>query len=193
MYKQSMLFMVVFISFLSLPSTVGAEPEVMDFSAAVAQIRLPVPADARVREYLGLKQDSDKFSLSQVDADILIIEIFNMYCPYCQLHAPMANKFYQLIQGRKDLAGRIKLIGIGIGNSPYEVDIFRKKFSVQFPLFDDKNSAVLNALTGIRTPHYFAIKKGIGSSIDVFLSRPGPYSDDQAFLDSVMKKSGLKF
>jgi thiol-disulfide isomerase/thioredoxin len=167
------------------------DPSGKDYSTALAQIKLTIPADPSVRNYLGLKRESGQISLSEVNADILIIEIFNMYCPYCQLHAPMANKLYQTIRNRKDLKDRVKLIGIGISNSPYEVNIFRQKYSVLFPLFDDKNGSVLDAIPEIRTPHYFAIKKGSGSSIDVFFSKQGPYKDDTIFLDTILKKSGL--
>jgi len=163
-----------------------------DFSVALAQVKLTIPSDPQVRKYLGLKQDSGQFSLSQVDADILIIEIFSMYCPHCQRHAPMANKLDQEIRNRKVLKNRVKHIGIGIGNSAYEVNIFRQKYSIPYPLFEDPGGRVLNSMSGIRTPHYFALHKGSGTAIDVFFSRQGPFDDAKAFLETILKKSGIK-
>jgi hypothetical protein len=178
---------------LSLLVAVSAYAEgTKDYSASLAQIKLPVPTDPQVREYLGLKQGSGQFTLSQVNADILIIEVFSMYCPYCQKHAPMTNKLYQEIQARKDLNSRVKFIGLGISNSAYEVDVFRKKYAIAFPLFDDKGWAILNSLPGIRTPHYFALRKA-GSSQEEFFEWPGPFSDEKDFLETIVKKSGIRF
>ncbi|MCE5273575.1 MAG: redoxin domain-containing protein [Deltaproteobacteria bacterium] len=188
-------YLVIGVIFCMLPFTGAgaADSQEIDYSGGLAKIKLLVPAEAKVRESLGLKQASGLFSLSEVKADILIVEIFSMYCPYCQRHAPMANKLYQAIQGRKDLKDRVKLIGIGIGNSAYEVNIFRQKYAVGFPLFEDKGGTAINSLPGIRTPHYFGIKKGAGSSFDVFFSRQGPYDDEKVFLDGLLKKSGIRF
>ncbi len=129
-----------------------------------------------------------RFMLSDIDGEIIIIEIFSMYCPYCQKHAPAANKLYQAIEEGKETRGKIKLIGIGVGNSPYEVKFFKKKYGVPFPLFDDANSAVLNSIRGIRTPTYFGIRKN-GKALSVFFSQQGSYDDAQTFLQTVIKKS----
>ena len=51
------------------------------------------------------------------------------------------NELYQAIQKRKDLKNKVKLIGIGTGNTPFEIDFFRKKYEVPFPLFDDEDYA----------------------------------------------------
>ena len=135
-------------------------------------MKLSVPDDPDVKAYLGIKQKSGQFMLSDIDGEIIIIEIFSMYCPYCQKHAPMANKLYQAIEEGKETRGKVKLIGIGVGNSAYEVKFFKKKYGVPFPLFDDANSAVLNSIRGIRTPTYFGIRKN-GKTLSVFLYTAG--------------------
>jgi len=185
----SLLMLVCFM--ISGTSIAADTPQ--DYRKAVARIKLPVPLDAQAREYLGLQQDGGQFSLAQIRADIVIIEIFNMYCPYCQKHAPMTNKLFQLIQGKDTLKGRVKFIGIGIGNSPFEVGVFKKKYKILFPLFDDSNSAILNSLPGIRTPHYFAVKKAGGSNDELYFTYQGSFDDEKAFLDSVLQKSGMSF
>jgi thiol-disulfide isomerase/thioredoxin len=183
----------VFICFISAGTSMAADVPPKDYRNTLNHMKLPVPSDAQTKEYLGLSQTDGQFSLSQIRADMVIIEIFNMYCPYCQKHAPMTNKLFQTIQGKENLKGRVKFIGIGIGNSPYEVGIFRKKFKILFPLFDDNNSAVLNSLPGIRTPHYFAVKKASGSQVEMVFSNQGSFDDEKVFLDSVLQKSGLTF
>jgi len=193
MYMRRICFIGFLVCLLSFGTVMAAEEPPQDYRNAVPHIKLPVPADAQTREYLGLQQAKGQFSLAQMRADLVIIEIFNMYCPYCQKHAPMTNKLFQLIQGKDNLKGRVKFIGIGIGNSPYEVSIFKKRFKILFPLFDDSHSAVLNSLPGIRTPHYFAVKKSGSSQVEMVFSYQGSFDDEKAFLDSVLQKSGMNF
>jgi thiol-disulfide isomerase/thioredoxin len=183
----------LFVCFISSGTSTAADAPPQDYQNSVDRMKLPLPADAQTREYLGVSQTDRQFGLAQIRADIVIVEIFNMYCPYCQKHAPMTNKLFQMIQGKENLKGRVKFIGIGIGNSPYEVGIFKKKYKILFPLFDDNNSAILNSLPGIRTPHYFAVKKAGGSHVDMFYSNQGSFDDEKVFLESVLQKSGLTF
>jgi len=160
-----------------------------DYYKAISQVKLNVPPDADVRSYLGLDQKAGQFVLSDIDAEIIIVEIFSMYCPYCQKHAPEANRLYQEILSDKSLSRKVKLLGIGVGNTPFEVKFFKKKYSVSFPLFDDANSAVLNSLQGLRTPTYFAIRKK-GRALTPFFMQQGAYDDAKLFLQTVLKKSG---
>ena len=182
---------VILSVFPLIVRSASTEPETV-YSKGLAQIKLTVPADEQARKYLGLTEEGGQFGLSDIKADILIIEIFNMYCPFCQRHAPMANKLFQAIQARIDLKDRVKFIGLGISNSSYEVNIFRQKYSVQFPLFEDKGFLIVNALPGIRTPHYFSLRKS-GDSMELFLSMQGSFDNEGVFLETVLKNSGIKF
>lgn len=155
----------------------------------IEKVNLPIPTDPADRSYLGLGQKAGQFSLGDIDADIVIVEIFSMYCPHCQRHAPTANKLYEIIEADKKTRGRVKMIGIGVGNSAYEVKFFQKKYSIPFPLFDDGNSLILNKLTGIKTPTYFGLKK-TGKTVEAFSIDQGPYDDPGAFLKDIIRKSG---
>ncbi len=168
----------------------AAGPE-QQYYKAIGQIRLAVPADAGDRTYLGIREKAGQFGLNEVDADIIILEIFSMYCPHCQKHAPEANRLHQHILADRSLAKKVKVLGIGVGNSPYEVKFFRKKYSVPFPLFDDANSAVLNSLTGVQTPTYFGVKND-GRTLTPFFMQQGPYDDAKVFLQTVLRKAGAR-
>ena len=109
-----------------------------------------------------------------------------MYCP-CQKHAPMTNALHQAIEAGSDTAagqahrhrhGQLALRGQVL---PEEV---------RHPVpHEDANSAVLNSLTGIRTPYYFGIRRN-GTTLQTFFSRQGAFDDPQAFLKTVLEKSG---
>ena len=60
------------------------------------------------------------------------------------------NEFYQAIEQRKDLKGNIKIIGIAIGNTPADVQYFKEKYKVPFPLFPDEEKSIYTALVSRR-------------------------------------------
>ena len=91
------------------------------------------------KNYLGLT-GSGTFKITQVKAQAVLIEIFSMYCPYCQKDAPGINELFQAIEENAEMKGRIKIIGIGAGNSAYEVGVYKKKYNVPFPLIPDERS-----------------------------------------------------
>jgi hypothetical protein len=101
------------------------------------------------------------------------------------------NDLYRAIEGRKDLKGKMKLIGIGAGNSDFEVNFFRKKYEVPFPLFTDQDYAIHKALGEVNTPYFIGVRlKGDGNA-EVFYSKLGGFENANKFLDSMVKLSGL--
>ncbi len=120
-------------------------------------IHLPIPKNPAEKEYLGLSGQGT-FKIPQIKTKVVLIEIFSMYCPYCQRDAPIVNELYPLIENNADLKNRIKLIGIGAGNSPYEVEVFKKTYHVPFPLFPDKDFSIHKACGEARTPYLVVVK-----------------------------------
>ena len=101
------------------------------------------------------------------------------------------NELYQAIEKRKDLKDKMKIIGIGTGNSNFEVDFFRKKYDVPFPLFSDEDYAIHKAVGEVRTPYFIGVRlKGDGSA-EVFYSKLGGFGDSKKFLELMVKSSGL--
>lgn len=157
----------------------------------VAHIALPVPAEEDARHYLGTAA-AGTFEIAELKTDVVIIEIFSMYCPHCQREAPVVNELYQAIQSRADLKERVKMIGIGAGNSEYEVDVFRKKYAVAFPLIPDKKNTVAGALKVNRTPTFIGVKVKEGGEPEQFYCRSGPLGKVPEFLADMVKLSGLE-
>jgi thiol-disulfide isomerase/thioredoxin len=141
-----------------IPGLAAASDALVVDAGALAGLRFSTPENAGAKAYLGLK-DSGAFTLPQIKADTVIIEIFSMYCPICQAEAPVVNKLHQLIEKTPSLKGKVKLIGIGAGNSAFEVEVFRKKYNILFPLIPDEKFDIQKALSGpIRTPTFIAVK-----------------------------------
>lgn len=82
-------------------------------------------------------------------------------------------------------------IGIAVGNSPFEVDIYRKKFSVGFPLFDDKGYAVYNTLQDVLTPHFIGLNLDGKGGYRMVYSKNGGFDDPAAFLKEMVRLSAL--
>ena len=152
---------------------------------------LTSPRENAAKAYLGLS-GSGSFSIPQVKARTVVIEIFSMYCPYCQKEAPEVNRLYEKIEADPALKGKIKLIGIGVGNSAFEVATFQKKYKVPFPLFPDADFAVHKLLGEVRTPYFIGLAIQPDGSHRVFHSRLGAFESVEKFLDEIVRASDLK-
>jgi peroxiredoxin len=183
------LFLV--LGFFAQQSPLWAKTLPPQENSILPDFQLPIPANAVHRQYLGLK-GKGFFKIHEIKAKAVIIEIFSMYCPYCQREAPNINKLYQRMETDPQLKGKIKIIGIGAGNSPFEVDIFRKKYQVPFPLFSDKNFTVHKCLGETRTPYFFVVAAGPGSTQEVIYSKLGGIKDLDSFLQTIRARSGIK-
>ena len=155
--------------------------------AVLAGIQLPIPENNAEKEYLGLSGNGT-FSLSQLKAAALIIEVFSMYCPHCQREAPVVNKLHGLIGKDASLTKDVKLVGIGIGNTPFEVEVFRKEFRVLFPLFpDDSYQLQKVSKNRFRTPTFIVAQVGPRGDIKIRDVHVGPIKDLDKYLDNVKK------
>jgi hypothetical protein len=153
-------------------------------------IKLPIPKDPGEKSYLGLS-GSGFFRIPQIKAEVVIIEIFSMYCPQCQKIAPGIDELYHLIESDPDLRNKIKLIGIGAGNSRYEVEVFKKTYHTAFPLFPDNEFAIHKALGDVRSPYFVAIKIDKDGTHKVVHSELDSFKEAHAFLESIISASGL--
>ena len=153
------------------------------------EINLTSPTDESIRNYLGLTNiTAAAFASAQIDCEILLIEIFSMYCPFCQREAPAVNKLFKLIQDDPKLSRQIKLIGIGVGNSAFEVEIFKNKYDVKFPLFADADFTIHNDMGQVRTPFFIAIANRGEKKNQVILTKLGGFSSPDKFLRSLTRR-----
>jgi peroxiredoxin len=155
------------------------------------EINLTIPEDAAQRNYLGLSGEGP-FKVSQIKAPVVLVEIFSMYCPACQREAPRVNELYEMIEKNPKLKGKIKIIGIGAGNSPFEVNVFRRKYKIPFPLFADDDFTIHKCLGEVRTPYFIAVKTKAVGTHEVFYSLLGGFKNADDFLDQLVDLSELK-
>ncbi len=148
---------------------------------------IPAPQSRDDAEYLGIAE-KEPFWISEISAPLVIIEIFSMYCPYCQREAPRLNKLYYKIQSDPELKEQIKIIGIGAGNSPFEVNFFKKKFKVPFPMFPDPDFAIHKTLGEVRTPYFIVALNLPDRCPTVAYSKLGRIRNFDEFLKQITEK-----
>ena len=101
------------------------------------------------------------------------------------------DELYRLIESNPDLRDKIKLIGIGAGNSRYEVEVFKKTYHTPFPLFPDNEFAIHKVLGDVRSPYFIAIKINKDGTHEVVHSELDSFREARAFLESILGASGL--
>ena len=116
---------------------------------------LPLPGEgltAQQRSYLGISGSffsflqSKNFPISDIAAELVVVEFFNNYCTSCQAQAPVMNSVFALVAADKNLSGKVKFVGIGAGNNAKEVDSFRSAKQVAFPLVPDPDFVLYKAI-----------------------------------------------
>lgn len=148
----------------------------------------PLPAEAA---YLGLPAGAKSFRLSQIKAEVLLVEIFSMYCPRCQAEAPAVNRLFERLKASPQ-AARLKFLALGAGNSAFEVDFFRKKFHCQTPMFQDADYALHKAFGTVGTPSYVLLKPAPGGKgFTVLFFQEGQFEDEAPFFDMILAAAGL--
>jgi len=182
--------MITFLfSIIASPALAADKPP--EKGEVLPVINLPIPKKPEERNYLGLSGNG-LFKIPQIKAKAVIVELFSMYCPYCQKDAPGVNELYRLIENNPNLKDKIKLIGIGAGNSPYEVEVFKKTYHVLFPLFPDKDFVIHKACGEVRSPYYMVVKINEDGTHQIVHTQLGNYPGAEPFLEIVLKASGLK-
>ncbi len=192
MRKKSLKFLV----FLFLLASLSSFPDAWVFAQKppaegeiFPELTLPLPNKVGEREYLMVEEGP--FRISQIKADVLIVEVFSMYCPYCQREASNTNALFQSLSSNPQLKARVKLIGIGAGNSAYEVNAFRTLYNIGFPLLPDPELAIHKKLGEVRTPYFFVLRNKPDGSLQVVYSRVGSFGDPKVFLDMIKTKTGI--
>jgi thiol-disulfide isomerase/thioredoxin len=190
--KKSLVFFVVVVPlFLMICHPTLAANLPPSRGGVLPPITLPVPEDPNEKEYLGLS-GGGFFRIPQIKARVVIIEIFSMYCPKCQKIAPGMDDLYYLIESDLGLKNKIKLIGIGAGDSRHEVDVFKKTFNTPFPLFPDNDFTIHKALGDVRSPYFIVIKINQEGTPEVVHSELDSFNEARPFLDLIINASGLK-
>lgn len=119
---------------------------------------------AEDRAYLGLTRPGP-FTLKDIQARYVLLEIFSDSCPHCMLAAPGVNQLFRLINRNPGLRGgdgqpaTLKMLGVGFYGTPSQMEVWRIKHDVPFPLIPDPQAQVGKALDIPGVPTYVVLDR----------------------------------
>lgn len=174
---------------LAVNASESPDMKPLPVGAAAPDLTLPAPAAAKEAAELGLPASATTFRLADLKADAVVLVVFSMYCTYCQKEAPSLAKLHALIRER-GLSGKLKLIGLGAGNSAYEVNVFRETYKLSLPLVEDPDYAAHKALGQVGTPFYYVLARQ-GQGFVIVDEQLGRVDSMEQFLKAVQDKTGL--
>lgn len=148
-----------------------------------SEIQLTLPQ--RHLAYLGLGNDSSSFRLSDIQAEFLLINVYSLYCSPCQRDAPAFNQMYEKI-AELGMDGRIKFIGIAAGNTVREMDFWRKRYTIQFPLIPDEDYGLHKLFGDVGTPFFVLIRIDGPDRLKIVFSREGAFDDAESFFATIL-------
>ncbi|MDQ1333843.1 MAG: hypothetical protein QG552_793 [Thermodesulfobacteriota bacterium] len=143
------------------------------------ELKIEAPTSEKDRAYLGLGAGGF-FSMHDVDAEIIMIEIVGVYCPNCHVQMPLFNDLFQRIKRDPDLYGKIKLLAIAVGATANEIKYFTDEYRIAYPVTKDSKFDIHKALGEPRTPFTMLVTRdrkvlfthlGIIRDMDNFFSK----------------------
>ncbi|MBN1558241.1 MAG: redoxin domain-containing protein [Lentisphaerae bacterium] len=149
--------------------------------------RLPVPDRPSERAYLGLPPGSAEFALRDITADVVVVHLLDMYCALCHRAAPGAAQLFEALRAR-DAAGRVKMIGIGVRNTPLEIEAYRQRFTPPYPVLADPDRRLTQSLSYTRVPSFLALQRMPDGQFRQFYTRVGYFTDPSPILERVLQR-----
>ncbi|SNR76246.1 Peroxiredoxin [Humidesulfovibrio mexicanus] len=185
--RISALLLALLLALSALPA-LAAKPRTGDILPDEESTARLAPPDAAA---LGLSPDKP-LRLSQIKARTLLVEVYSMYCPICQTVAPAVNRVHERLAA-SPLGREIGFVALGAGNSPFEIEVFRKKYRTPFPLVPDPDYVLHKAFMSVGTPAFFVLRPlPGGKGLKVLLYHEGPLKDEDAFVEQVLRAAAQK-
>jgi peroxiredoxin len=174
---------------LSIPQAFGFAREKKGFPLVKVGDNFPdlemiSPREKIYREYLGLS-DKTAFRMNEIQAQVLIVEFLNKYCYHCQQQAYLMNRLYKAIQKDPELKGRVKLLGIGVGNNWIQLTHFRQEKRIPFPLIPDQDFIAFEGIGYPGGTPFTLILKKEGEVFVVKNTHLGVIEDREGYLDEI--------
>jgi peroxiredoxin len=180
--KRNMLAFILFlvVSF-SCGSALG-ETKPLGFAIPFPDLIFAQSLSREEQNYFGLPSKK-VFSFREIQGNLILVEFLSTYCINCQLQAPIFNEVYSLIERDPRLKGKAKMIGIAAGNNLNEVQIFKKAYSIPYPILSDAKFDAHVAVGSPRTPFSIWVRRDAQGNSVVVSTHLGLIGSVKAALD----------
>jgi len=182
MRLRSILLLILWVFFL--PACAMPGPQV----SSLPVLSFNAPVNAGAGDYLGLSPGVTTFFLNDVDARVIVVEVFQVQCFHCQEDAPHVNELFERIN-QEGLYRQVKVMAIAYGNTSFEASMYGRKYHVPFALLADPGQQTINIEA---TPAYFILEPLSGGGARVLYSKYGMLPETDQFIKIIKKRSGLK-
>jgi hypothetical protein len=134
--------------------------------------------------YLGIK-DEDTFSINDIKGTLTIVELTNTYCVSCQKNIKILNEIYKQTQNNKNLKGKIKVMGVAIGNNKREVNYFKNEHKILYPLINDPEFVAHKALGEPRVPYTMFVRRNAKGEEIIFKIHKGAFESADNLMNEI--------
>ena len=134
------------------------------------------------QKYLGLEKPG-AFTLQDIKAPYVLIEIMRTTCPHCVAQAPALNQLYKLV-AKSDLKDKVKIISVGESDNGSALKQFKAAHKVPFPLVADPDWEIGSTFTISGTPTTVLVDK----SGKVLLVEEGAFDSAGAMFKKIKAK-----
>jgi hypothetical protein len=113
--KRGLVFILVllFCSFIPVGFTRGqTSPKGTKLGDLFPSYAFPPSISSQDRTYLGLAEEKP-FTLGDIQADLIVLELLNIYCTSCQKQASMYNEVFDLVERDPVMKDKVKWMGGG--------------------------------------------------------------------------------
>lgn len=152
-------FLLIACLFVSLfYGIVLAETKPISSGASFPDLTFKETLSKKEQAYLGIYKKA-RFSFKEIPGALFLFEVFSTYCFICPENVPILNNVYTRIENDPKLKGKVKVIGIAVGNNRNEIESFKKEYKVLYPLFTDPDFDAHRALGNPRVPYTIFVRR----------------------------------
>ena len=125
--------------------------------------RLLLGEDNRPHGLPGISAQAESLSIEDLDASMVVLVVFDLYCPACQ---KSAGNMKRLAEQVSTAFPTVPVVGIGSGDTAFETRKFREKFKLPFVCISDREETVSDYYQVERTPSVIVLtKSGEGEAL----------------------------
>lgn len=121
-------------------STLAAQSDAMRTGLTLYQ----ESANVDLPEVQGRTIDGEWLSLTDVEGDVIVLNVWGSWCGPCRAEAPALAEISADTKSKG-----VTFIGIDVRDNPAAARAFEREFGIDYPSFDDQDGQVLAAFAGV--------------------------------------------